>query len=192
MCGFESHPPHLCDVSGHPGHMCRDIVDTLDPRHRLVDAGGIERKLADQLGHTGRSRGSSGRRSGASRHGPCGPCRCRFCRGGCRSAASPSPSGRPCPGARESGWRAPERSVVPSRGRCRPVVACGHPGLGAGGCRCSSARTRPAAPAAHLSGSLAMCALCTSHVSRARAAGSGRARVSAVGHVLAPSAGHVR
>ena len=29
--------------------MCRDIADTLDPRHRLVDAAGIERQLADQL-----------------------------------------------------------------------------------------------------------------------------------------------
>jgi len=29
--------------------MCRDIVDTLDPRHRLVGTAGIERQLADQL-----------------------------------------------------------------------------------------------------------------------------------------------
>jgi hypothetical protein len=27
-------------VSGHPGQMCRDIADTLNPRHRLVERPG--------------------------------------------------------------------------------------------------------------------------------------------------------
>ncbi len=38
-----------CDVSGHAARMCRDIVDSLGTRHRLVDAAGVERKLADRL-----------------------------------------------------------------------------------------------------------------------------------------------
>jgi hypothetical protein len=36
-------PPPLCDVSGHPGHVCRDIVDIVDRRDRLVVAARVER-----------------------------------------------------------------------------------------------------------------------------------------------------